>query len=77
MVKGKTVCGFTNKEEDMVQLSSEMPFMLETRLIERGAKFEGADPWQSNVKVDGRLVTGQNPASAGPTGEATVKLLKK
>lgn len=77
LVKDKTVCGFTNKEEDLVQLTNEMPFLLETKLIERGAKFEGAEPWQCNVKVSERLVTGQNPASAGPSAEATVKLLKK
>ncbi|WAQ97481.1 HSP31-like protein [Mya arenaria] len=75
LVKDKTVTSFTNAEEDAVNLSKDMPFMLETKLKELGAKFVGADLWASNVQVSGRLVTGQNPASASATAEKMVELL--
>jgi putative intracellular protease/amidase len=76
LLKNKSVTGFTNKEEDIVQLSAQMPFMLETEMIKRGAKFSSAEPWKEKVVVDGRLVTGQNPASAGELGSQIVKILK-
>ena len=76
IVKGKSVTAFTNAEEDAVQLSSAMPFMLETELINKGSKFEkAAEPWGVKVVVDGNLITGQNPASAKGVGEALVKAL--
>lgn len=59
----------------MVQLCEVMPFLLETRLKEHGAKFDGAPDWQSNVVVCDRVVTGQNPASATPISQAIVKML--
>ena len=52
LVKGQTVTSFTNAEEDAVQLSSIMPFMLETKLKELGANFVGADNWAVNVQVN-------------------------
>jgi putative intracellular protease/amidase len=76
LIKGRAVTGFTNKEEDIAKLSSQMPFMLETEMIKRGAKFSSAKPWKEKVVVDGRLVTGQNPASAGALGSQIVRLLK-
>eukprot|EP01113_Clastostelium_recurvatum_P020305 TRINITY_DN2409_c0_g2_i1.p1 TRINITY_DN2409_c0_g2~~TRINITY_DN2409_c0_g2_i1.p1 ORF type:complete len:242 (+),score=63.63 TRINITY_DN2409_c0_g2_i1:54-728(+) len=75
IVKGKNVGGFTNDEEAAVGLTNEMPFSLETRLIERGGKFSKADNWKSHVVVDGRLITGQNPQSAKGVGEELAKLL--
>ncbi|XP_048581928.1 glyoxalase 3 [Nematostella vectensis] len=76
LVKGKEVTCFTNDEEDAIDKSKLMPFMLETRLIEHGAKFKRAKNWECMVCVDNRVVTGQNPASASPMGEAIVKLQK-
>ncbi len=52
-----------------------VPFLLETNLIECGAKFEKAGLWQEFVVVDERLITGQNPASAKKVGEEMLKLL--
>jgi putative intracellular protease/amidase len=75
LVEGKRVTGFSNAEEAAVDLTSAMPFLLESVLIENGGKFEKADLWQSKVVVDGRLITGQNPASAKGVGEALVKSL--
>jgi putative intracellular protease/amidase len=77
LVEGKKVNAFTNEEEVAVKLENVVPFMLEAKLIERGAKFEKSGMWQEHVTVDGRLVTGQNPQSAKGVGEAMVLELKK
>lgn len=77
LIKGKRVTGFTNEEEDIVQLSQYMPFMLEDKLKERGASFEGAKPWSEQVVVDERVITGQNPASASELGRQVVDILKQ
>jgi len=72
------VTGFSNKEEDQVGLTSAMPFLLEDALKKAGGKFEMADPWQAKVLAakGGRLITGQNPASATPVGQAILKAIK-
>lgn len=75
LVAGKTVSAFTNEEERAVKLDRVVPFLLETRLVERGARFEGAPSWQEKVVVTERLVTGQNPASASGVAKAMVTLL--
>jgi len=76
LVNGKHVNAFTNEEENAVGLSNVVPFLLESKLIERGAQFEKSGLWQPHVTTDGRLVTGQNPASAAGVGEAIVKVLQ-
>ena len=53
-----------------------MPFLLEDKLIERGATVDKAAMWQEKVSVDERLVTGQNPASAKLAAEKIVELLE-
>lgn len=75
LVSGKKVAAFTNEEEDIVELTDAVPFSLQDKLIERGAQHVYGKPWQNNVVVDGRLVTGQNPQSAHAVGEAVLKLL--
>jgi putative intracellular protease/amidase len=67
LVKGHTVACFTNAEEAKVGLAASMPFALESKLRELGAKTVGVDDWAANVVVSGRLLTGQNPASAKVT----------
>ncbi|KAH0605951.1 uncharacterized protein H6S33_004408 [Morchella sextelata] len=79
LVQDQPVTAFSNAEEDSVDLSKHMPFMLETELINRGAKYEkAAEPWSEKVCIGrgGRLITGQNPASAGALGEEIKKALK-
>ena len=76
LVAGKNVTGFTNGEEEEVQGTKIVPFLLEDKLNERGAIHHPASNWADNVVVDGRLVTGQNPASAASVGEEVVKLLQ-
>jgi putative intracellular protease/amidase len=75
LLQGKTVSAFTNDEERAVELDTIVPFLLESRLIERGAHFEAAPNWQEKVVVSERLVTGQNPASASGVAKAMVALL--
>lgn len=76
LVDGKKVNAFTNEEEIAVKLQTVVPFLLESKLIERGAIFEKSGLWQSHVVSDQRLVTGQNPQSAKLVGEAVLKELK-
>ena len=76
LVKGKRVTGFTNAEEEAVGLTGVVPFLLEDRLKERGGIFSQAANWAPYVQVDGKLVTGQNPASSGPGAEELLKLLQ-
>ena len=64
LVKGKRVTGFTNAEEEAVGLSKVVPFLLEDRLKERGGLYSKGADWAPYVQVDGKLVTGQNPASS-------------
>ncbi|MFK7049094.1 MULTISPECIES: type 1 glutamine amidotransferase domain-containing protein [Flavobacterium] len=77
LVDGKKINAFTNEEESAIKLENVVPFSLETKLIERGAKFEKSGLWQSHVTVDQRVVTGQNPQSAHGVGEAVLKELQK
>lgn len=75
LVAGKTVSAFTDDEERSVGLAEVVPFLLESKLVERGAKHTKAPNFQAHVEVDGRLVTGQNPASATGVAEALVRVL--
>ena len=76
LVKSKHVTGFTNTEEEVVGLSNVVPFLLEDRLKERGGVYSKGVNWAPYVRVDGKLVTGQNPASSGPVAEELLKLLR-
>ena len=76
LVKGKRVTGFTNAEEQAVGLTAVVPFLLEDRLEERGGVYSKGANWAPCVQVDGKLVTGQNPASSGPAAEELLKLLR-
>lgn len=64
IVSGKRVNAFTDDEEEAAGLSSVVPFKLESRLRELGARFEKAPNWTSYAVQDGSLITGQNPASS-------------
>ncbi|BBE35506.1 dimethylallyltransferase [Sphingosinicella microcystinivorans] len=75
IVKGKRVTGFTNSEEEEVQLTDVVPFLVEDELKRLGGLFEKVDNWQSFAITDGRLITGQNPASSTAGAQALLKLL--
>jgi putative intracellular protease/amidase len=71
LVKGKEVTGFSDSEEEEVKLTKVVPFLLEDELKKLGAHYSKGDNWNSYVKEDGLLITGQNPASS----EAVARLL--
>lgn len=75
LVKGHEVAAFTDEEERAMELENIVPFLLQKRLEERGARHTKAARFQPHVAVSGRLVTGQNPASAMPVAERMVEVL--
>jgi putative intracellular protease/amidase len=75
LVAGRRMAAFTDAEEKAVGLDAVVPFLLSSTLAERGAHLEAAPDFQARVVVDGRLVTGQNPASAPGLAEALVTAL--
>ena len=76
LVKGKRVTGFTNTEEEEVQLTHVVPFLVEDELKKLGGIFEKKDNWQVFTIIDGHLVTGQNPASSTAGAQALMSLFK-
>lgn len=75
LVRGRQVTGFSNSEEEAVQLTDVVPFLVEDMLKANGGHYSKAADWQSHVAVDGLLVTGQNPASSDASAEALLRLL--
>jgi len=76
LVSGKTVTSFTDTEENAVGLADVVPFLLESKLVERGATIDKAADFKRKVVVSGRLLTGQNPASATDLADAVLLALK-
>ncbi|HTW80639.1 MAG TPA: type 1 glutamine amidotransferase domain-containing protein [Terracidiphilus sp.] len=74
LVKGKRVTGFTNGEEEAVHLTHVVPFLVEDELKRVGGLYEKAPDWQSFAITDGRLITGQNPASSTAVAKALLHL---
>jgi putative intracellular protease/amidase len=75
LVRGKKVTGFTNSEEEAVQLTAIVPFLVEDELKSLGGIYSKAGDWEPYVVQDGLLITGQNPASSAPTADALIKLV--
>jgi putative intracellular protease/amidase len=75
LVKGKRVTGFTNGEEEAVGLTHVVPFLVEDELKRVGGLYEKAADWQSFAIIDGRLITGQNPASSTAAAQALLTVL--
>ncbi|MGM8898430.1 MULTISPECIES: type 1 glutamine amidotransferase domain-containing protein [unclassified Psychrobacter] len=76
LVKGKTVTGFTNTEEEAVGLTDVVPFLVEDALIANGGNYEKTADWESFVVEDGLLITGQNPASSEEAAKRLIAKLK-
>ncbi|WP_201594177.1 type 1 glutamine amidotransferase domain-containing protein [Psychrobacter vallis] len=76
LVKGKTVTGFTNSEEEAVGLTDVVPFLVEDALKANGGNYEKAADWESFVVEDGLLITGQNPASSEEAAKRLITKLK-
>ena len=76
LVKGKEVTGFSNTEEEAVQLTAVVPFLLEDELVKLGGTYSKGADWSSYVKQDGLLITGQNPASSEEAAQLLLKTLQ-
>ncbi|SFI51876.1 type 1 glutamine amidotransferase domain-containing protein [Halpernia frigidisoli] len=73
-LKNKNMTCFSNIEEKLVGKTDQVPYLLEDKLNSLGAKIENAIiPFNSNVKLDGFLITGQNPLSAGAAAKELIK----
>jgi putative intracellular protease/amidase len=77
LVEGRTVTGFTNGEEQEVELTKVVPFLVEDELLRLGAIFSKKKNWAVYTITDGQLITGQNPASSGPAAKVLLEALKK
>lgn len=75
LVEGRRVNAFTNEEEAAVGMDKVVPFLLESKLREQGARFEKSAPFQEHVAEDDRLITGQNPQSATAVARAVLRRL--
>lgn len=76
LVSGRRVTGFTNGEEEAAGLTQVVPFLVEDMLKAAGGHYEKGPDWSSFVLRDGKLVTGQNPASSAEAAEQVLALLK-
>lgn len=75
LVAGKRVTGFSNSEEDAVQLTTIVPFLVEDELSKLGGSYHKGADWLPHIEVDGKLITGQNPASSRPVAQQVLKML--
>jgi putative intracellular protease/amidase len=75
LVRGRAVTGFADSEEQASGLTEIVPFLVEKMLRANGGHYSKAPDWQPHVVVDGRLVTGQNPASSAPAAKALLDQL--
>jgi putative intracellular protease/amidase len=76
LVKGKQVTGFTNAEEEAVQLTKVVPFLLQDELKKKGGIYSNKENWAVYTVTDGLLITGQNPASSNAAAKELIHLLK-
>lgn len=76
LVQGRKVTGFTNTEEEAVQLTKIVPFLVEDELVAKGGQYSKGADWQPYVVVDDKLITGQNPASSAPAALAVLRQLQ-
>jgi putative intracellular protease/amidase len=75
LVQGKTVTGFADSEEEAVQKTDIVPYLIEAKFKEQGAIYEKSADWTSKVCIDGNLITGQNPQSSEEAANAIIKAL--
>ncbi|KAL7935754.1 DJ-1/PfpI family protein [Trichoderma chlorosporum] len=76
LLADKKATGYSNEEEVQAQMTEHVPYLIEDRLNKLTGKYtKAAEPWWPNVEIDGKMITGQNPASATPLAEAIVKAI--
>ncbi|MGB6102604.1 MAG: type 1 glutamine amidotransferase domain-containing protein [Pusillimonas sp.] len=74
VIEGRSVTGFSNSEEAAVGLTDVVPFSIEDEFRRLGGIYEKGADWDSYVVIDGRLITGQNPASSEASAKALLRL---
>lgn len=77
VVQGRDISGFTNSEERAAGLTEVVPFALETKLEELGARIKKGPDFKPFAVRDGLLVTGQNPASSARVVELLIEVLQE
>ena len=77
LAEGRRVSAFTNEEEASLGTTKIVPFLLQDKMADIGAVHISGQAWQENVVVDGRLVTGQNPASAKKAAQSIIGMLQQ
>ena len=77
LINGKRVTGFTNSEEEAMNRTDAVPFLLEDELSRLGGRYSKVADWAPYVVADGRLITGQNPHSSGPVADAVLGQLEQ
>jgi len=76
LIKGKRVTGFTDGEEADAGLTKVVPFLVEDELMRVGAIFEKVASWRPHAVIDGRIVSGQNPASSTKAAQVLLDYMK-
>jgi putative intracellular protease/amidase len=76
LIKGKRLTGFSNKEEESADLTTVVPFLLETKLVSLGALYSKGANYVSHVVAEGNIITGQNPASSEDAAKKIIALMK-
>jgi putative intracellular protease/amidase len=76
LLAGRIVSAFTNSEETAVGLTRSVPFLLETAIRDLGARYESGPDFQPFARRDGKLVTGQNPASSAQVAALVLEAIK-
>ncbi len=77
LIRGRRVTAFTNGEESGVELDKIVPFLLEDMLRMRGANYQKGENWLPFVVRDGKLITGQNPASSVLAATTVIELFNR
>lgn len=77
LVRGKNVTGFANTEEEAVGLTEVVPFLVEDKMNQLGANYSKGSDWGVYIIRDGRLITGQNPASSEKAARELLNQLEK
>ncbi|WP_313136539.1 type 1 glutamine amidotransferase domain-containing protein [Paracoccus jeotgali] len=76
LVAGRRVTGFANSEEEAAGLTDVVPFLVQDMLTEKGGRYEKGEDWSSFVLQDGKLITGQNPASSAEAAKRLLEVLQ-
>ncbi len=72
LVQGRPVTGFANTEEEVMDLTDVVPFLVEDELTKLGGIYSKTADFGSHVIQNDLLITGQNPGSSTVTAAALI-----